>query len=765
MTVRSASTAVSTKREILTVNGMVQGVGFRPFVYRIAVELGLHGSVCNTNAGVRIDIEGASKEIEAFVRRLKSEPPPPARIEGVTRRSDDSVGYTEFHVMPSDLSGTAQAPILPDLAICDDCLRELFDFRDRRYRYPFINCTNCGPRYSIVTGVPYDRERTTMDAFTMCPECQREYDDPSNRRFHAQPNACPCCGPHVALLAPDGERLASREEAIMAACQALRGGQIVAIKGIGGYHLMVDAANDVAVKRLRARKLRDAKPLALLYPSLELLRRDAEIGTAEESLLTSVARPIVLLRRRQVAAIAPSVAPRNPYLGAMLPYAPLHHLLMHELGIPLVATSGNRKEEPICCDDDDALARLRDIADLFLVHNRPIARFVDDSVVRVAAGETMIIRRSRGFVPAPVAVDIDTTGILGVGGHQKNTTALGRGRFVYLSRHVGDLATLSADRAHAETIDDLTKMLEVEIDRVACDRHPDYRSTRRAIDFVRAPVAVQHHYAHVLSAMAENHLDGEVLGISWDGTGLGSDNTIWGGEFLRATRKEFTRVAHLRTFRLPGGERAIALPRRAALGLLHEMFGNQLWQLESLATIAETPPRERALITEMLNRKVASPVTSSAGRLFDAVSSILGVRQEAQFDGQAAMELEFAADEAMDSEPYAFDLTEHAGVSILDWGPTIERVIAGVAERRTVGSIASRFHATMVDMMLSVARRIGVRDVVLSGGCFQNRRLLEGAVKSLRETGHTVYWQRVVPPNDGGLALGQVLAAASQERG
>ena len=765
MAVRSLPIAPMSQREILTVTGMVQGVGFRPFVYRIAVELGLRGSVCNTNEGVRIDIEGPSKAIAEFARRLRTELPLQAHIDAVVRRVADLVGYSGFQVMPSDLSGSAQAPILPDLAICDDCLRELFDPADRRYRYPFINCTNCGPRYSIVTGVPYDRERTTMSAFTMCPDCQGEYDDPANRRFHAQPNACSRCGPHVALLSPDGERLASRDEAILAACAALRGGQIVAVKGIGGYHLMVDAANDEAVRRLRGRKLRDAKPLALLYPSLTALRRDVEVGSAEEALLTSVARPIVLLRRRPDAVIAPSVAPRNPYLGAMLPYAPLHHLLMHVLEFPVVATSGNRKEEPICSDDDDALSRLRDIADLFLVHNRPIARFIDDSVVRVAAGETMVIRRSRGFVPAPVAVDVDATGILGVGGHQKNTAALGRGHFVYLSRHVGDLATLSADRAQAETIEDLTKMLAVDVGRVACDRHPDYRSTRRAIELSHAPVAVQHHYAHILSAMAENHLDGEVLGISWDGTGLGTDGTIWGGEFLRATRTTFGRVAHLRTFRLPGGERAIALPRRAALGLLHEMFGNELWRHELLPTVAETPPRERALITDMLNRKVASPLTSSAGRLFDAISSILGICQVADFDGQAAMELEFAADGATDSEPYAFNLTECDGVQILDWAPMVEHIIADISRRRSAGSISSRFHATMVEMMLAVTRRVGMREVVLSGGCFQNRRLLEGAIKRLKESGCNVYWQRAVPPNDGGLALGQVLAAACQKRG
>ncbi len=537
------------------VRGTVQGVGFRPFVYRLANELTLTGWVNNSPQGAAVEVEGDAGRIAEFLRRLPDEKPRPCVLHSLTPTFLAPVGYIVFEVRSSSEDGPKTAVILPDLATCADCLREVFDPSNRRFRYPFTNCTNCGPRYSIIEDLPYDRPRTTMKRFPMCDACRAEYDNPADRRFHAQPNACPRCGPHLEFWDAGGDVQAMHDEALRAAAEALRRGDIVAAKGLGGFHLLVEASNQEAVLRLRRRKLREEKPFGLMYPDIESVRRDCRVSEMEEQLLLSPESPLVLLRRTPDARIAPAVAPGNPYLGVMLPYTPLHHLLLAELGFPIVATSGNRSDEPICLDEREALTRLAGIADVFLVHNRPIARQVDDSVVRVVMEHEMVLRRARGYAPYPVSVDEPLPSMLAVGAHQKNTLSIAAGCQIVVSQHIGDLDTPLALEAFRRVAVDLPRLYALEPKAVVCDRHPDYHSTRHAEKMTLSIVRVQHHHAHVRACMAEHGLSGPLLGVAWDGTGLGLDDTIWGGEFLRITDEGFERVAHLRTFRLPGGER------------------------------------------------------------------------------------------------------------------------------------------------------------------------------------------------------------------
>jgi hydrogenase maturation protein HypF len=792
----------------IVIHGAVQGVGFRPFVYRLATELHLKGWVLNSAQGVFIEVEGTKEELEEFLRRLPRERPPRAFIQSLEHSWLDPVGYRVFEIRHSDKSGQKSAFILPDIATCSDCLREIFDPHDRRYRYPFTNCTNCGPRFSIIEALPYDRPNTTMKHFAMCPECQAEYENPKDRRFHAQPNACPTCGPHLELWDRQGTVLATHDDALRQAAQAIRSGQIVAVKGLGGFHLVCDARNDQAVQELRRRKHREEKPFALMYPSLELIKAHCEVSELEERLLTSPEAPIVLLRRRPhprplsdtergdspfpireggrgVRSISFSVAPRNPYLGIMLPYTPLHHLLMAELGFPIVATSGNLSDDPICTDEYEALEKLNKIADLFLVHNRPIARHVDDSIVRIVRGRELVLRRARGFAPLPIDLSPgpspkgggelpsplrrgaggEVKTVLSVGAHLKNTIALSVGSNVFVSQHIGDLETPEAFRAFQRVIADFERLYEAHPSVIAHDLHPDYLSTKYAqaqqlrtenSELKTVLVGVQHHWAHVLSCMAENELDGPVLGVSWDGTGYGLDGTIWGGEFLLATRENFRRVAHLRTFRLPGGEQAIKEPRRSALGALYELYGDELFAMKELESVRAFSERELEILRTMLQKNLNSPVTSSAGRLFDAVASLVGLRQISRFEGQAAMELEFALHRIETDEGYEFSLSEET----LDWGPMMSALLSDVRKSISVGKIAAKFHNTLVEMIVAVARRVGEERVVLTGGCFQNKYLTERAIARLREEGFRVYWHQRIPPNDGGIALGQIVAAA-----
>lgn len=763
-----------TKRVRIRILGAVQGVGFRPFVYRLATGMGLNGWVRNSSRGVFVEAEGGEDKLGDFLHRLEAEKPPRAFIQSLESAFLDAAGFTRFEILPSDPSEGKLAFILPDIACCPDCLREILDPADRRYRYPFTNCTHCGPRFSIIRSLPYDRHRTTMGAFAMCPACRAEYDNPGDRRFHAQPNACPACGPHLELWDASGRVLAENEAALQAAVASLRDGKIVAVKGLGGFHLMADAGQEHVVTRLRQRKHREEKPLALMAPSLEVIREMC-IGTPlEERALQSPESPIVLLRRRADGGgvpIAPAVAPRNPNLGVMLPYTPLHHLLMRDLGVPVVATSGNRSDEPICTDEREGLARLAGIADLFLVHNRPIARHVDDSIVRVVCGRELVLRRARGFAPLPIHQETPLPPLLAVGAHLKNTVAISVGNEVFLSQHIGDLETVQAADAFARAAEDLQRLYDLQPQAIACDLHPDYRSTHFAQQ-TRAPlVRVQHHYAHVLACMAENEQAGPVLGVSWDGTGYGPDGTVWGGEFLVATRQSFSRAAHLRGFPLPGGEKAIQEPRRTALGLLYALLGRDVFLRDDLPLLRAFTARERASLQTMLDRNINSPQTSSVGRLFDAVAALVGLQQVSRFEGQAAMELEFALTGVETLEAYSLPVAPRAGESssparpsqplMVDWGPLALEVLEDVRRHTPAGMIAARFHNALAASILEVARAVGMERVALTGGCFQNRYLTERAVHLLRGGGFTPYWHQRIPPNDGGIALGQIIAAAN----
>jgi hydrogenase maturation protein HypF len=830
--VNKAGPASQHARLKLAVRGAVQGVGFRPFVFRLATGLGLAGWVNNSPQGVFIEAEGPRAELEKFLLRLEIEKPPRSFIQSLEATWLDPAGYTAFEIRPSETGGNKTALVLPDIATCPDCLREIFDPKNRRHRYPFTNCTNCGPRFSIIESLPYDRANTSMKAFAMCPQCQAEYDEPHSRRFHAQPNACPACGPRLELWEgsrvcenAESSRSAERDyDALLAAANAIREGKIVAVKGLGGFHLMADARNDKTVQLLRERKQREEKPFALMFPSLESVKAECEVSPLEERLLRSPESPIVLLRqiRNPKSEIRNSCAPGNPYLGVMLPYTPLHHLLMAELGFPVVATSGNLSDEPICTDEHEALERLRGIADVFLVHNRPIVRHVDDSIVRVMLDRELVLRRARGYAPLPIQLRNADCGmritargdarptktpnselrtpnseiVLAVGAHLKNAVALSVGNQVFISQHIGDLETEQAHAAFRRVIADFEKLYEAVPQIIAADLHPDYLSTKFANELegrAGSPlpaadgaqrtarptkIGVQHHIAHVLSCMAENEIAPPVLGVSWDGTGYGLDGTVWGGEFFLVTNESIERIAHLRPFRLPGGDKAVKEPRRSALGLLHEMFGDKVFEQKKLATVAAFSLAELGTLRTMLAKKLNSPVTTSMGRLFDAVASLINLRQQIRFEGQAAMELEFALDRIETEEAYELRITEcglrnkkaNEGETnselrtpnselVMDWSLMIEGILEDVKDGIPAGFISAKFHNALVEGIVAVAKRAGQNRVVLSGGCFQNRYLTERTVRRLQAEGFRPYWHQRVPPNDGGIALGQVVAA------
>ena len=751
---------MSTKRLRVYVRGAVQGVGFRPTVYRVATALGLNGWVANSSDGVEIDLEGPEDVVQRFVPALLAQKPPRAMIQGLETRWLDAAGHTRFEVKETDAQGAATTVVLPDIATCADCLREIFDPSDRRSGYPFINCTNCGPRFTIIESLPYDRERTTMARFAMCPTCQAEYDDPRDRRFHAQPNACPECGPHLELWDPAGARIEAREPALLAAVAAIRAGRIVAVKGIGGFHLICDARSDEAVRELRRRKRRAEKPFALMFPNLGAVRAACRLSVQEEQLLTSPEAPIVLLRRRD-AAFSPSVAPGNPYLGVILPYAPLQHLMMRALGFPVVATSGNLADEPIATDEREALSRLDGIADLFLVHDRPIARYADDSIARTVSGRPMLLRRARGYAPLPLAQTDAKNEILAVGAHLKNTIGFSIEGQLMLSHHIGDLETPQALAALHDVVKRLPGLYGFSPLVVAHDLHPDYASTQFAETLPARRIGVQHHLAHVLACMADNELEGEVLGVSWDGAGYGTDGTLWGGEFLRVRNGAFQRVAHLRTFPLPGGDAAAREPRRSALGLLHEMEGGAVFARPDLAGRLGFEPAELAVLRGMLATGTGVARTSSAGRLFDGVAALLRLRTRAGFEGQAAMELEFASNDATDQDAYRFALKGE----VVDWAPMIAAIEADRRSAVPIARIARRFHDTLTEMIVAVAMREALPRVCLTGGCFQNLALAERTIERLAASGFAPYWHQRVPPNDGGIALGQLVAAGFVVRG
>ena len=744
----------------MVLHGAVQGVGFRPFVYRLAKTLQLPGWVANSAQGVFIEVEGPKELLDSFLLRVQKEAPPRAFIQSLEYSFLEPKNFAEFVIRESDETGKTSAHVLPDIATCPDCLSEILDPHNRRFRYPFTNCTNCGPRFSIIHSLPYDRPNTSMARFTMCPECRMEYDDPGNRRFHAQPNACPRCGPQLALWNATGLVLSSGDEALVNAARALREGMTVAVKGLGGFHLMVDARNAGAVTRLRSRKYREEKPLALFFPSEESIREECEVSELERRLLSSPESPIVLLHRlNKFSGIAAEVAPNNPWLGAMLPYTPLHHLLLRELGFPVVATSGNTSDEPICTDEHDALQRLHGIADLFLVHDRPIVRHVDDSIARIMLGREQLLRRSRGYAPLSLRVDRSSERcMIAVGAHLKNTVAMSSGRNIFVSQHIGDLETARALQVFQNVIQDFRRLYDEAPDRVIRDLHPDYLSGKLAESFGAPVVSIQHHYAHVASCIAENQIVGDVLGVSWDGTGYGTDGTVWGGEFLRTTETGYMRVATLRPFKLPGGEKAVKEPRRSAIGILYELYGQDVFRRKELSALAGLSEQEVSTVRTMLVREVNSPLTTSMGRLFDAVSSLLGIQQRSTYEGQAAMELEFAIQDYETEESYSFAVDRSAIPAVIDWAPMILALVEESRRRIPVGIISAKFHNTLAEIVLDTAKNIALPQIVLTGGCFQNRQLTERVVRKLDAAGFRPFWHQRIPPNDGGISLGQLYA-------
>jgi hydrogenase maturation protein HypF len=758
------------------VEGTVQGVGFRPYVYRLAGELGVAGHVLNDSRGVVVEVEAAEETVEAFLARLPVEAPPLATVERVTAERLDELGERGFSIRESPAGGEPRAAVTPDSATCADCLAELFDPGDRRYRYPFTNCTNCGPRFTIVRDVPYDRPHTTMAGFEMCAACRGEYEDPADRRFHAQPNACPDCGPRVRLAYAGGGDFAdpAAHDAIEATARALRDGAIVAVKGIGGFHLACLARDEDAVAELRARKHREDKPFALMAPDLAAARELVDLGPAEEELLLSRARPIVLAARRPGAAVAPSVAPRAPELGVMLPYSPLHHLLLSDLGDALVLTSGNVSDEPIAYEDDDARERLTPIADLFLLHDRPIETRTDDSVVRVVAGAARLLRRSRGHVPDSLSLPVDCgRHLLACGAELKNTFAVAKGGRAWVGNHVGDLKNYETLRSFVTGIDHFERLFAVEPEVVAHDLHPEYLSTKHAAELegVRL-IGVQHHHAHLAACLAEHGEVGPAVGAIFDGSGYGEDGTVWGGELLLGGLEGFERVGLLFPVRLPGGDAAVRQPWRMACAWLSAAYGEQPALPRGLR--GRVKPDQWRQVSELVRSGVASPLTTSAGRLFDAVAALAGVRSEVNYEGQAAIELEAMADPGeTGAYPLPLGGAEPSGAPlVIDPRPTVREVVRDVERGIPAPRVSARFHNALAVATATgcehAAARSGVDAVVLSGGVFQNRLLLGRTAGLLRDAGLRVLIPELLPANDGGISYGQLAVASARlerERG
>jgi hydrogenase maturation protein HypF len=760
--------AVETDQEIAKkcvrtrIKGIVQGVGFRPFVYNLARANGLKGFVSNTSEGVYIEVEGAPELLDTFHRAILEEKPPLAHITSMDFVEQPLKAYPDFTIHKSEAQEHRSTLISPDVCVCDDCLQELFDPNDRRYGYPFINCTNCGPRYTIIMDIPYDRPFTAMEPFRMCPSCDAEYHDPADRRFHAQPDACWDCGPVVRLWDGSGQELLV-DDPITEARNLLKKGNIVAIKGLGGFHLAVDATNNEAVKRLRQRKHREEKPLALMSLSLEHIKRFARVTEAEASFLSSIQRPIVLLEKKLNPSIAEDVSPRNRNYGVMLPYTPLHYLLLqgNEL-LALVMTSGNISEEPIAIDNQEAFERLGKIADYFLNHNRDIYLRSDDSILRVIDGVPRQIRRSRGYVPIPTFLERSLEPILACGAEWKDTICLTRKEQAFLSQHIGDLENLETLNFFEMTIAHLKRILEIEPQIIAYDLHPDYLSTQYALkQSSMIQIGIQHHHAHIVSGMAEHGLGGPVIGIALDGTGYGTDGQIWGGEVLVVEPHRFDRVGHFAYLSLPGGAAAIKKPWRMAVSALHEACGDHFVKMD-LAFLEGIPRDQLDVLIRMIRQGINSPLTSSCGRLFDAVAAIAGLRNHVAYEGQAAVELEAAAEGDME-RVYPFEIQEKDGLQQFSTGPIIKSVVRDVQEGCSIGLISATFHNTLVTLFVEVCQRVrasrNLQKVVLSGGCFQNARLLVQLTRALEAQSFEVYSQAAVPSNDGGIALGQALAA------
>jgi len=764
------------KRMQISANGVVQGVGFRPYIYNLATRFSLSGFVQNDSSGVFIDVEGCDSSVDEFLTCLAKSPPPHAIIEDIHYTTLPPKGYKDFIIEESAIKETNTTMICADISTCPDCLKELFDTMDRRYRYPFINCTNCGPRFTIVKDIPYDRKNTTMSDFRMCHDCSSEYHDPQSRRFHAQPNACPVCGPQLMLLNNEGFTVQTQDP-ISTVCTLLQDGKIVAVKGLGGYHIACDALNSNAVSLLRKRKYREDKPFAVMMDTIDTIKHFCYINAMEEALLLSTKKPIVLLKKKSDCAIPHDIAPDNLYLGVMLPYTPLHHLIIRESGLPLVMTSGNVSDEPIAYKDNEALERLKGIVDYFLVHDRDIFMRCDDSVVKVVEDNEMIIRRSRGYAPFPVRLQYAfPKPVLACGAFLKNTFCLARGNHAFLSHHIGDLENTETMNSYETAIEHYKRLFSIEPEVIAYDLHPEYLSTKYALaqrdDMFK--IGVQHHHAHIVSCMAENGIHHKVIGVAFDGLGYGDDGNFWGGEFFIADLSGYERAGHLDYVPMPGGEQSIKEPWRMAISYLYHLYGNDIPMLRLFNNprFIQEKKDTFGILFKMLSRKINSPLTSSVGRLFDAVASLLGLQHSVNFEGQAAVKLESIADER-ETGHYPFDINTNAGAHcnmliVIQWQPVIKKIIEDMYHKTSIPIISARFHNSIVEMVVQVCTMLrnskGIKDVVLSGGVFQNNFLFTRLVKKLKLQGFTVYSHTKVPSNDGGISLGQAVIANERSK-
>jgi hydrogenase maturation protein HypF len=748
----------------ISVRGVVQGVGFRPFVYQLAARHNLRGWVCNTSEDVKIEVEGEAKDIEEFTKGLREQAPPMSHIEDIQVVSAQPQNYDRFEIRESVTEAGKYQLISPDIATCPDCLKEIFDPKNRRYRYPFTNCTNCGPRFTIIKDIPYDRPNTTMQNFKMCPACLKEYNNPLNRRFHAQPNACPVCGPKLKLVDAKGKTVVC-EDAIKKTASLLKEGKIVAVKGLGGFLLACDATNERAVNLLHQRKNRPAKPLAVMIATIDEVKKHCEVNEEEKNLLKSPGSPIVLVKWKSESRITKAVAPGLKYLGVMLPYTPLHHLLLREAGLPLVMTSGNLSEEPIAKDNDEVLRRLGDIADYFLMHNRDIYSRYDDSVMILEKNIPRFARRARGYAPYPIHLPYQSRQILGCGAEEKNTFCLTRDNYAFVSQHIGDMENIETLEHYVNTIGLYEKLFRIRPEIIAYDMHPEYLPTKYAKELAAKEgqklYPIQHHHAHIASCLADNGVKGQVIGVALDGTGYGMDGNIWGGEFMVADEKDFRRVAHLECLPLPGGSSAIKKPYRAAIGYLSAL-GIELDR--KLPLFKQADAKEIDIIKNQVVNGFNAPLTSSMGRLFDVVSALTGVRTIIKYEAQAAIDLEMAAyDTPNESGFYPFSFEEQGGITIIKIHDLLRAVVLDIKDHGRQPIIAARFHNTVAHMILETCCKImketRIKRVALSGGVFQNRLLLRKTVPLLESDGFEVYTHRQVPCNDGGISLGQVVIA------
>jgi hydrogenase maturation protein HypF len=757
---------VTTLGRRIEIRGTVQGVGFRPWIYRLAIEEGLVGHVRNDVAGVTIEAFGPEASLNAFLKRLAVSAPPSAAIREVRSYAIPPSPVDAFSIVQSEDGAEPRLSIPPDLATCSECLAEIRDPMNRRFRYPFTNCTNCGPRFTIASGVPYDRAATTMAVFRMCPYCQHEYEDPGNRRFHAQPNACPACGPKLVLMTRE-DALVHSQDPIAAAAVALNEGQVVAIKGLGGFHLACDATLRAAVERMRTRKRRDEKPFAVMVRDLAHAEELASLTEAERRLLTSVGRPIVLARRREGSALVEDVAPRSPLVGLLLPYTPLHHLLLSDTGRPLVMTSGNLSDEPLAYRNEEALQRLAGVADVFLMHDREIVTRCDDSVARVIAGRPLVMRRGRGYVPRPIRVTpAFGAPVLACGGQLKNTFCVGVSDSAYLGPHIGDLDNLETVRSFEESVSRMERFLRVKPEIIAYDLHPAYPSTQYALGRTEpVKIGVQHHHAHIVSAMTEHGLSGSVIGVAFDGTGYGTDGTAWGGEVMIASPEVFHRAATLRPIPLAGSDAAIRHPWRIALALVEDAFGREA-PLDDLRLLSAIKPNEVRVVQQMLAARLRSPLAHGAGRYFDGIGSLVLARPDSRYEGQIALEWNLVADTS-EAGRYGYEIEQRESPWTIDLRPMVREVVGELLAGVSAPAISARFHNTLVaataDAVGRAAEVHGAFPVVLTGGCFQNVLLAESLARTLGRK-YAVHLHGSVPPGDGGLALGQTVAAAAIAR-